>query len=371
MSLREELEQFYHSQGWRLAETNLPQVSLWLRVGEDGLRAVQVLDVGSGEGFTGRALAALREQVLRALGESAARSAQETGRSDQVSAEYGRADGAAGHSTPRLLSILLCDDPGALREAAEADSSCWMIDKNARRLVVYEDKIPDFCGMRRPLEQWLAGWLTEGRTLGHGNGGAGGAYRVMPVTAALVALNVLVFLIMWLSPAARAFLYDRGTLVTERVLRGGEVYRILTSMFLHAGVTHLFSNMIMLYFAGEVVERQMGSLPYLILYLVSGIAGNVTSMVVEQAMGQTWISLGASGAIFGVMGAFLLLAVLHRGPRARTEPLRIAMGIGLSLYNGFVSVGTNNAAHVGGLLGGLLVFALFAAVRNSRLRKRG
>ncbi|MBO5504177.1 MAG: rhomboid family intramembrane serine protease, partial [Lachnospiraceae bacterium] len=100
-------------------------------------------------------------------------------------------------------------------------------------------------------------------------------------------------------PAAR-FFYEEGTLVGYAVAEQGEYWRIVTSMFLHAGTDHIFSNMLILYFVGIEMERRFGHLRMLLLYFASGIAGNLLSLAAELRMHEVWRSLGASGAVFGV-----------------------------------------------------------------------
>ena len=320
MEIREELEQFYRAQGYRVV-LRTEEVLLCARETGGRLCGAAVVDLGTGVGFTAEVLASLREGLRLALRERSGEAAPEA-----------------------LLLVLLCESPETIRDAAASDRFCWLADKRTRRLLVYENQIPDFCGLRSPMEEWLAG-------------GKGTRLRLRaPVTTGLVALNAAVFLLMMVSPAVRAFCYEQGALIRAAVQQG-EIYRLFTSLFLHANTAHLFSNMILLYFVGEPVERRLGSPAFLLLYLAAGLAGNFASLAAEAIAGTgPWVSIGASGAIFGVMGAYLLQVLVRRGRRERAEAARIGLGIALCLYNGFASTGTNNAAHVGGLAGGLLFY---------------
>lgn len=147
----------------------------------------------------------------------------------------------------------------------------------------------------------------------------------------------------------------------------GEWYRLLTSMFLHWNVEHLFSNMIVLYYVGAIVERKIGPFPYVALYLLSGIAGNIFSLGYELLTNSYGSSAGASGAVFGVEGALLFLVMAHRGKLESMTAGRVAFAIAFSLYCGFTSAGVNNAAHVGGVLMGFTVAAVIVVCKKIKV----
>lgn len=192
--------------------------------------------------------------------------------------------------------------------------------------------------------------------------------RVQPVTAALTAVNVIIFLIQFFYGPAARFFYEEGTLVGYAVAEQGEYWRIVTSMFLHAGTDHIFSNMLILYFVGIEVERRFGHLRMLLLYFASGIAGNLLSLAAELRMHEVWRSLGASGAVFGVVAAMAVLAVRNRRYIGRSGMQRVLFGIAFSLYSGFRTAGTNNFAHVGGFLTGVALTCLFLLSEDLRRR---
>ena len=175
------------------------------------------------------------------------------------------------------------------------------------------------------------------------------------VSAILVGINVAVFVLQMLSGRLDVLLYEKGVLDTELVLQGGEYYRLVTSMFLHADISHLASNMIILYFLGNMIERRFGSLSYLLMYLSSGVIGDLSSMMMQQRSGELHRSLGASGAVFGIVGAYLALAVLNRRYLSSGERNRILFGVFYSLFIGFQSSGIDNAAHVGGFAAGFVI----------------
>ena len=134
----------------------------------------------------------------------------------------------------------------------------------------------------------------------------------------------------------------------------GEPYRLLTGMFLHGGVMHIFFNMIVLWQVGSVLERTLGHGKYLALYLTSGLAGALAS---AMFLDLYTISVGASGAIFGLMGAY---AVIAQKLRARDQ--QMVVWIGINLVIGFLVPGIDWHAHIGGLIAG----SIFASVVSLR-----
>ena len=113
---------------------------------------------------------------------------------------------------------------------------------------------------------------------------------------------------------------------------------------------------------GGPVERNLGHIRYLILYLVSGIGGNIVSVLYDRAQGVNTYSVGASGAVFGVMGALIVLIIKGRKKlRAGSSlPARAAFAVFYAVYAGFRNPYTDNAAHIGGLIFGLALGALLS-----------
>lgn len=178
-------------------------------------------------------------------------------------------------------------------------------------------------------------------------------------SAVLTAVNIIVF-------AACQFrgrqLYGAGGFSVAYLLRGQEYYRLITAIFLHADITHLVNNLILLYFGGEIVEKTIGRIRYLILFFASGICGNLLSAVYELSTGSFYDSIGASGAVFGLVGALLYLVITRKGQAAHISLQRMVLMIALSLYSGFQSVVVNNAAHLGGLISGFLLTFLLCHI---------
>ena len=131
----------------------------------------------------------------------------------------------------------------------------------------------------------------------------------------------------------------------------GEYYRLFTSIFLHAGIMHLLCNMYSLYVLGPQVENFYGKVKYLIIFIVSGISGSLLSTALS---GNNAISVGASGAIFGLLGSILYFGYHYRVYLGNVLKSQIIPLIILNLVIGFLNPGIDNSAHIGGLVAGVL-----------------
>lgn len=187
-------------------------------------------------------------------------------------------------------------------------------------------------------------------------------YRDYPVTCALIIANVAVFVVLEVLGLLQGYgLYNAGVLTPSALLQGRWI-TLLTSMFMHGGILHLLCNMFTLYFVGTIIEGVFGPWRYLVVYFVSGVAGGLFSMAVMIAAGNlNYGVVGASGAIFGLFGAYAYLAirehrspvVLMRAPSADDLKGIIALVV-LNLLIG-LQPGIAMEAHVGGLVAGLVV----------------
>ena len=183
------------------------------------------------------------------------------------------------------------------------------------------------------------------------------------VSGLLVAVNVIVYLICTFTGN---LLYNIGELDAAAVLLRGEYGRIIYSMFLHAGIDHLFNNMVILFFLGAMIEKVTGHIQLLLIYLLSGIGANICSLLYKVMTMDSMASVGASGAIFGLDGVLLAWILLDRQAMPDVTPRRVLLMIVLSLYSGFTAHNIDNAAHVGGLLTGFAAGALLCALRRRK-----
>ena len=347
-----QIEYLFYSAGYNKILTNLSEYVFYYRKESQGITAVFVIDYKKGIYISEDQYVHMKEKC----------------------AGFFR---ATGETNVHLLSLILSEDTEAAKKLCVSDSFCWMIDLESNRLIIHENQVSDFYGWKAVLEDYLAHFpyntgdidaaVTQGQTREREKW-TGERIAAMPwVSISLVAVNVTVFLICAFSGE---LLYNKGAFGVTQIMWDESYYRIITSMFLHADIQHLFSNMIVLYYVGEIVERKLGHIPYIVVYFLAGIAGNVFSAGYEFLLGEYYSSVGASGAVFGVEGALLFLVIINHGKLEYMTVGRLAFAIIFSLYCGFTSTNVNNAAHIGGVLMGFAAAAVIVIIRlQIRTRK--
>lgn len=192
-------------------------------------------------------------------------------------------------------------------------------------------------------------------------------FRKEPATIVLIIINIAVFLMVEFTGLSQDTLHmlDWGAAYAPLIVENGEFYRLFTSMFLHFGIEHLINNMLVLFVLGSRLERVIGKVRFMIVYLVGGMAGSVISLLVDLRQGEYAVSAGASGAVFAVMGAMIYVVIRNKGRLQDLSVRQILVLAAFSLYFGFASSGVDNAAHMGGLAAGFLL-AIFCYHRRKR-----
>ena len=172
------------------------------------------------------------------------------------------------------------------------------------------------------------------------------------ITVSLIIINVIVFILMYIfgKGSQDAFTLIKFGAFQKDLILGGEYYRLITSAFLHIGIFHLLFNCYALYVIGRQLESFLGKIKFLIIYLVSALCGSLMSMIFPIS-----ISAGASGAIFGLLGSLLYFGYNYRVYLGTVLKSQIIPLILINLIFGFMVSGINNAAHIGGLIGGILI----------------
>jgi membrane associated rhomboid family serine protease len=183
----------------------------------------------------------------------------------------------------------------------------------------------------------------------------------MPATIALIAVNVIVFLVE-IAGGGAGSLNGGGTVIHDAGLRGpdianGDWWRVITGGFLHAGFLHLLLNMYVLYVAGSILEPGIGTPRFLGIYFVSLIAGSLGALIVDPNS----LTVGASGAIFGLMAAVIVVA---RGRGVEQLATQFGIFVGLNLVLTFSISGISVGGHIGGLVGGAVAALLVIFVER-------
>lgn len=169
------------------------------------------------------------------------------------------------------------------------------------------------------------------------------------ITYWLIAVNVILYVIPILFGQYNDLINNYS--VWGPAIREGRYYRLLTGIFLHGGILHLLFNCYALYVIGSQVENFLGRIKFAIIYLVAGISGALFSVI----FGGNFASIGASGAIFGLMGALVYFGYHYRVYLGTVIKSQIIPLIVLNLLLGFCMPGIDNFAHIGGLIGGTLM----------------
>lgn len=185
------------------------------------------------------------------------------------------------------------------------------------------------------------------------------------VTKFLMVMNIILFVVSEIGRMTGKF--DLYTLLSlnQTYVHGGDVYRLITAGFMHANVFHLITNMYSLYVIGEQVESFVGKAKYLAIYFFSMVIGNLLSCLVN---GPTGWALGASGAIFGLMGALVYFGYHYRLYLDSVLKTQIIPLIFINLMVGFMFSNIDNAGHIGGLVGGLFMTMAVGIKNKSTLQ---
>ena len=149
-----------------------------------------------------------------------------------------------------------------------------------------------------------------------------------------------------------SYVLEHGGMYPASILEQGEWYRLFTSVFIHFGADHLANNMIILLATGDKLEDAVGKWRFFLIYIGAGLCGNLLSLYEMVKTGDYAVGAGASGAIFGIIGALVWIAVRNHGQFEGLTTRGLLLMILLCLYYGFTTMGVDNWAHIGGALSG-------------------
>lgn len=278
-----------------------------------------------------------------------------------------------------LQMLIITQRSSYYKEMAQQVRGIWIVDTQENNLVIYENQPGNFFGLKEKVEKILFSDLNAANSNDETkenkktkNFGWNEVFslkkRWAVITIFMIAVNSIVFFITsFMGDTTNAqFLYEHGGLYLPSVIINREWYRLFSSMFLHSGFLHLLNNMFILYFTGEILELAVGKIRYVIIYLIAGIGGGLLSLFVAYKTGLYVVSVGASGAIFGVIGGLLWVVIAHRGKYKELTSHRMLIMIILIVFAGFTSTQTDNWGHIGGLVTGFLSSVLLYHPKKSR-----
>ena len=328
---------FTHNQFHKI-KSNVSTITLYVRYNNDSVSVVQLLDFRSDYPVPGSDFLNYKNKAIQYF--------------------KGR-----GYEQITLLTLILTPYINECKKYVMDDRSVWLLDTEIIKLIVYENQIEDFCNLRDLIEDIC---VKNGGTV------SDNSYRYEHedrkkkhfiareftiVNSLLVVVNIALFFYYSIigSTLDIDFMLKHGVMYVPSITEDGEYYRFLTCMFLHFGFQHLIGNMVVLLFLGDNVERQIGWYKYLILYIGSGLIGSLGSFAYAYFLNPGIVSAGASGAIYGIIGALLWLVIRNKGKLENMTIVRVCVMIAYALYSGFTSENIDIAAHLCGLAGGFLL----------------
>lgn len=186
------------------------------------------------------------------------------------------------------------------------------------------------------------------------------------VTVGLIVINVVIFILLEAKGSTEDFelLYEYGAMYWPDVAEGGQWYRLITHMFLHAGSDHLFNNMFMLAVVGYNIEKEYGRFKYLLSYFICGIGGAVLSGLYDMKNYDFAVSVGASGAIMGIFGIMFVMVFLQARQNGQIAAPRLIIVFVLMVF-GNMQEGVDWVAHLGGAVCGVILAALLYRPQNN------
>lgn len=267
-----------------------------------------------------------------------------------------------------LLSVLCTETPQDVKELVAGFGEHWVIDAKERKLLIYENQIVSFLDVKEIIEEALlygsAQMAEDIRKIQQNRK----IFKENWCTYGLVIVNVIVFLVLSLYGDTENgyFMEQHGAMSLGLVGQGLWEYRLFTSIFMHFGISHLLNNMFTLIIMGMYVEKRMSKWKYLTIYFGAGIIGNLVSLYYYISTNQmNVVCAGASGAVFGLMGALLWIVICNYGRLEELSWMHITFLILLCVYIGFSDSSVGNAAHIGGVIGGFLL-AMFLVRRTDK-----
>lgn len=357
--MKEQLKAFLALEGYTTVTSNLPEFLVFLKKEYRHVSVVYVMELEEGSTFT-------------------------TERYNSVYESAGKLLEKNGITEMHILTVIISDNPEHALEVCHEDRYAWVINRVEKQLVIGEDKVEDFYGMKASFEKFLQApeaaskeiEETKEKVLTELKEQERKLLRTIYVpwvAYVLVAINIVVYIVC---TATGELLYNVGGMSVATVIGDGQWYRILTSMFLHGDITHIFNNMLILYLLGNMVEQRIGRWQFATSYFICGIVAGLISLGAKYFSGMDANSIGASGAVYGIFGIALvteLTTINWRRINLFTVQrlLLVILCIGVSLYVDSRTAGIDYEAHVSGLCMGAIIGMTwyFNQLRKKRMKK--
>ena len=265
------------------------------------------------------------------------------------------------YGTERILFVVFTPDTQGARMLTQNEYDCWLYNTIYDNLEITESQQREFYNVKVLFSQLdlIGRDVTVKRPQPVRR-----IHRVWNLTNLFIALNVLVHIFLCIKGDTTdvEFMLDNGGLYPDAI-RKGEVYRFISSMFMHFDWIHLIGNMFVLFMVGRNLENMVGKVRFPIIYLGSGINAGIVAAMYYYITEKNVVCVGASGAVYGLVGALLWVLIANKNRRQEMTLWQVIVGLVLSLGAGATEEGVSVAAHVGGLIFGFLI-ALIAYRRT-------
>lgn len=343
-----QLGQVFFKEGYRFCKANPQEAGIYYKYYKEGFQVVITVDLSDGYRMTPKQHEGMVERTMSIF-------YHPQGKLSDFP------DGFPVYHV-EVLTILIGGDMELQRGLCAQCKDIWGCLCDGR-LLIYENQPGDFFGLRMAIENFQPDlreeWGKERiKATLEEKIKAIKLDRNMPyVTVALIMVNVVVYLIMEFigHTTDGAFVAAWGGMYPTFLKDEHQWWRLLTAGFIHFGAAHLVNNMFIFFCMGPRLERETGHIRMFLIYIISLLGGSLFSYAAMIHTGDYAVSAGASGAVFGVIGGFLWIVILHRGHLQGITAKGIVFMLALTIYYGFTSNGIDNWGHIGGVVTGFAI----------------
>lgn len=271
----------------------------------------------------------------------------------------------SGYMDVSVMHIIITDRDEDVRMLEEKGIQFWIVDVRSQKFMVFENQTENYFGIREVIEDALLNEAGIPQKLPLREYISGNFAPIVTILIIIINIGVFVWCEVFATSEQAEYIVSKGVLGYEYIYEGKEYLRFITSMFLHFGFLHLANNMFMLAIVGNRVERWIGHIRLLMVYFISGFGGGIASVIYHMLQEQDIVSAGASGAVYGVIGAMLVMILKYQD---KEFDIRYIFFVLLLLVCGSVQEGVDFAAHIGGLVVGIVsAFALSTGDNEAEL----
>ena len=272
-----------------------------------------------------------------------------------------------GYKQVNTLFLILTDKPYDFKTFSEGEFVYWVGDIYSERLLSFIENDTAFDSIRQSVESALS--TPDKKSFSIKNRSLRSFLSKPLITVILLLLNILIFLYMdiFASLEEKALLLLNYANISTVTFEQNEFYRLITCTFLHADISHLLGNMLSLFVVGIQLESVIGHIKLTALYLISGLGASICSLLYYNKIEVISIAIGASGAVFGLIGAYITLILLGRIDRRDVSISRIFFAVAIMLYSGIQQGSIDNAAHFGGIIIGSIIAYIYCICSKNKI----